>query len=213
MEEHQEDLGHAQAPAPIRWFPILLTAGAIAVAILAFWPRPRTPRNDQGSHHPAVGSEIRELVLQGLTGNSTDLQPEDWQGKVVFLNFWGPWCGPCGVEFPHLVQFEQQFHGREDFCFLSVSCSGGPGDERKMRTSTAQFLTQHEANFSALRDDDAVTRAHIMQAAGLGSVNHFAYPTTVILGRDGKIRGLWQGYADGDELAMLEVVQAALAEK
>jgi hypothetical protein len=52
-----------------------------------------------------------------------------------------------------------------------------------------------------------------MQAAGLGSVDHFAYPTTVILDRDGKIRGFWQGYGDGDELAMLEVVQAALAEK
>jgi hypothetical protein len=51
-----------------------------------------------------------------------------------------------------------------------------------------------------------------MQATELGTAAHFAYPTTIILGRDGRIRGMWQGYADGDELAMLDVVQAALNE-
>jgi thiol-disulfide isomerase/thioredoxin len=160
-----------------------------------------------------VGTEIRTLELQALTGDAGDLQPQQWRGKVVFLNFWGPWCGPCGVEFPHLVQLEQQFRARDDFRFVSVSCSGGPGDERSMEVSTAAFLKQQQAGFPTYRDANAIARTQIMYATQLGTANDFAYPTTVILGRDGKIRGLWQGYADGDELAMLEVVQAALQEK
>lgn len=214
MKEHQDDLGSpSSSPAPIRWAPVFLAAIAISVAILTLWPRPGSPRTDQGSRHPAVGTQISELDLQALTDNAANISPSDWKGKVVFLNFWGPWCGPCGVEFPHLVELEKKFRPSQDFRFLSVSCSGRPGDDLHMRDSTAAFLKQQQASFPVYRDANGAARAHVMQAAELGTVAHFAYPTTLVLGSDGKIRGLWQGYADGDEQAMLDVVQAALNEK
>ena len=174
--------------------------------MIFFISRPRS-RADQGANHPAVGKQVEILELQPLTGDPPPISAADLRGKVTVINYWGPWCGFCVVEFPHLVELEDHFVQNPDFQFLSVSCSGAPGDDLDMAESTAQFQAQHRASFPTWRDSDMVSRTHL---ASLATEEQIGYPTTVVIGRDAKILGLWIGYMEGEERDLRQLVEQAL---
>jgi len=164
-----------------------------------------------GDKHPAVGTKIDVVRLQPITEGAEPVSTADIEGKVTLINFWGPWCGYCEVEFPHLVDMVNHFEKNSDFDFLSVSCPANPSDSGSLAAETEDFLKRYKAEFPAYTDNDAVTRQHLVEATKIGEDN-FGYPTTVVLGRDGKVRGMWVGYVPGWEKQMKRVVDAALAE-
>lgn len=164
----------------------------------------------EGVNHPSVGSTITQLELQPLTGTEDPLLFADVEGKVALVNFWGPWCGYCVVEFPHLVELEQHFRKRDDFKLVSVSCSGHDGDDTSMEETTRIFMAQQQADFPTYRDPDFGLRRHIAEQAALDG---FGYPTTVLIGKDGKVKGIWIGYRDGMETQMRTAIDAALTEE
>ena len=205
-----------ETPPPGRAFPwlavgvVVLAAGLLALSVVARRSAIDLPPGEDlsmGPNHPAVGRQLDELQLQPLTGEPPPLSSSDLQGRVTLLNFWGPWCPPCRIEFPHLAELEEHFRAEADFRFVSVSCSGGPGSDEEMADETERFLRQQQADFPTHRDADSLTRAAIHRVAG-----QFAYPTTLVLGRDGSIRAFWLGYAPGVERQMRQVVEEALAE-
>src|SRR5579884_2994417 len=59
-----------------------------------------------------------DFTLQDANGASVKLT--DYRGKVVLLNFWATWCGPCNLEIPWFEEFEQQYKSR-GFEVLGVS--------------------------------------------------------------------------------------------
>ena len=174
--------------------------------MIFFISRPRS-RADQGANHPAVGKQVEILELQPLTGDPPPISAADLRGKVTVINYWGPWCGFCVVEFPHLVELEDHFVQNPDFQFLSVSCSPD-GDDLNLAESTAQFQAQHRASFPTWRDAEMVSRMHL---ASLVGEEQIGYPTTVVIGRDSKILGLWSGYLEGEERDLRQLVEQALS--
>ncbi len=165
-----------------------------------------------GAKHPAVGTKLDVVRLQPLTPGAEPVSAADIEGKVTLMNLWGPWCGYCEVEFPHLVDMVKHFETNDDFRFLSVSVPASPSEDASLAAETEDFLKRYKANFPAYTDNDAVTRRHLVEATKIGA-DGFGYPTTLVLGRDGKIRGMWVGYVGGWEKQMRRVVEAALAEK
>ena len=196
------------------------TAMGIAAVLAVFWLNALVGCQeglpggyDQvGAEHPAVGSQIDVVRLQPLTAGTEPVSASDIEGKVTLMNFWGPWCGYCEVEFPHLVDMVNHFEQNPDFAFLSVSCPANPADSGSLAAETEDFLKRFKAGFPAYTDNDGVTRMHLVEATKIGADN-FGYPTTVVLGRDGKVRGMWIGYVAGWEKNMKRVVDDALAEK
>ena len=188
----------------------VLLAVAVGALFLSWATRNSRSGGEGAASHPAVGRKVSLVELQPLTGEAEQVRLGDLQGKVSLVNFWGPWCGPCILEFPHLAELQQHYEGRGDFRFVSVSCSGGPGDDKAMEATTAAFLAEHQAKFPTYRDAESVTRAHLTDVTGTGG---FAYPTTVLLGRNAEIRGLWLGHRDGDEIEMKRLVDAELEKK
>jgi thiol-disulfide isomerase/thioredoxin len=186
------------------WF-LLLAGLVLAVAIRSSIVTPAPEA--RGERDPAVGKKLTRFRLEPLTGESRPVTEANLDGKVTLVNFWGPWCPACVVEFPHLVELEQHFRARPGFQFFSVSSNPDPRDEQGLREGTEQFLKQHQADFPTYHDPQAETIIELTKAAQLGD---FAFPATLLLGPDGAIRGLWIGYVPGDELAVRQAIEKEL---
>ena len=188
-----------------RLFVIALVGGALILAVIAF--RQQQKRlGGAGKQHPAVGKAYLPHQFSPLTAK-TPVQEAELKGKVVLVNFWGYWCPPCRTEFPHLMDLEKSLQGNPDFRFISVACSNeSSSDEDELRDRTTAFLTEQRAELLTYFDPEAAEQSRIAEITGENSV----YPTTLIIGRDGTIRGLWPGYIAGYELQMRAVIDEAL---
>lgn len=192
---------------PLLWPWIGLALVVLVVFLTRSWWQP--PREPPGQAHPAVSTKLTTFQLQPLTGDARELDITALDGKVTLINFWGTWCGPCAIEFPHLVEIEQHFRSRPGFQFVSVSSNANPFDETGLAENTADFLKRHQAEFPTYRDSQAHTvRALIADL----QLENFGYPTTILVGPDRTVLGLWSGYSPGDEKDVQRAVEKALDE-
>jgi thiol-disulfide isomerase/thioredoxin len=104
-----------------------------------------------------------------LDGSPFDLTAE--KGNVVLLNVWATWCGPCRFEIPELKKLHDEFSPRG---FKVVGVSVDEGDPAEVK----QFVTDQKMNYPVVLDPEGRI-ANLLQTMVL--------PTTVLIGRDGKI--------------------------
>src|ERR1039457_3735390 len=116
-----------------------------------------------------------EFTLKDSNGQTVHLA--DYKGKVVLLDFWATWCGPCKVEIPWFMEFEQQFKAR-GFAVLGVSM-----DEDGW-TSVKPYIVKQKINYRILLGNDQVGDAY----GGVESL-----PTTFVIDRDGRIAARHEG--------------------
>jgi thiol-disulfide isomerase/thioredoxin len=130
------------------------------------------------------------------------------KGKVILLDFWATWCGPCFEAFPYLSDLQETYK-REGLEVLGVTrfygeADGMPADEEAEIRSLKKFrLTQ------SLPYDFVVAR---------GAANHINYgspslPTAVIIDRKGVVRYVEAGSGPGREEEIREAVLKLLSEK
>jgi peroxiredoxin len=103
----------------------------------------------------------------------------DYKGKVVLLNFWATWCGPCKVEVPWFVEFEKEYQDR-GFAVLGISMDDGGLQVVK------PFMAEHKVNYRVAIGTDQVARLY----GGVDSL-----PTTFIIDREGRIASAHIGLA------------------
>jgi len=121
----------------------------------------------------------------------------DFRGKVVYLDFWGTWCAPCRQELPASVRLAQQFAGR-GVVFVSVAVNDP--EQKWQQVLAAERLTA--LGQVQLRSADAA----VPTAYQVG-----AYPTYLLIGRDGRIR-LAAAPRPSDGAAAVAAIEQALAE-
>ncbi len=109
------------------------------------------------------------FTLKDSNGKSVSLA--DYKGKVVLLNFWATWCGPCGLEIPWFEEFEQQYKS-QGFAVLGVSMDDDGWSAVK------PYMEEHKMNYRVLLGNDSVSQLY----GGLD-----ALPTTFIIDREGNI--------------------------
>lgn len=157
--------------------------------------------------HPAVGKKFFRYQLRPLAGAEQPLASGDLDGKVTLINNWGPWCGPCRAEFPELLQLLGRYESNDEFQFVSISWSNGDSLAQH-QFDTKQFLETFQASIPVYLDVDGTFRNSFQFAAG-----EMVFPSTVVLDREGVIRGLWMGYEPGITDEMSQLLGELLAEK
>jgi peroxiredoxin len=110
------------------------------------------------------------FTLKNLDGKPVKLT--DYAGKVVLLDFWATWCGPCKVEIPFFIDLYEKYRSR-GFEVVGVVVL----DDFKR---AAPFARQFKMNYTILNSED---REDVDAAYG----PMFALPTTFLIGRDGRI--------------------------
>lgn len=115
--------------------------------------------------------------------NGTSVKLSDYRGKVVLLNFWATWCGPCAMEIPWFEEFEQQYKA-QGFEVLGVSM-----DEDGWK-AIKPYLAEHKVNYRVLLGDDSVTQLY----GGVESL-----PTSFMIDRTGKVAYVHVGLAGKNE--------------
>ena len=118
--------------------------------------------------------------LKDLNGNKLDLA--DYKGKVVLLDFWATWCGPCRIEIPGFVELQERYRERG----LAVIGVLTQDEESNVPVFYREFRMNYHV---ALGDDDG-------KVAGLYHCC-FGLPTTFLIGRDGRIYARHEGTAPG----------------
>ncbi len=189
---------------------ILLLAAVLICLYLVGQARIPIPTEPTGVRHPSVGVSFTHLSLQPLTGDGAAVQLEDVAGRPFLINFWGEWCPPCRIEFPHLVKLRTKLEAGGG-AFFSVSCGGGDGpeDPDELQFLTKKFLEQRRVkDFPTYWDPDFATRLNFFKAAQL---SEFAYPMTVLVDAQGVIQGIWVGYWVGAEKEMEQAALSLLA--
>jgi len=145
---------------------VLLLGLAVIAACNQVKSHPETTRFSAKVHNDRKSAP--EFTLTDANGSKVKLA--DYRGKVVLLNFWATWCGPCQVEIPWFQDFEKQYKSR-GFEVLGVSM-----DEDGW-SAVKPYIAEHKLNYRVLLGDDSVSQLY----GGLD-----ALPTTFIIDRDGK---------------------------
>jgi thiol-disulfide isomerase/thioredoxin len=189
------------------WVAAAALSGVILASLWKSSPGPLANRSAES------GLPLTHLELAPLVGDAEPLALADLRGKIVLLNLWGPWCANCQVEMPHLVRILAEWKGRADFRFVSVSCGQGITDDAsQLQAESAAYLHRKDYHFDVHWDPDSSTRQAIATASGLGE-SGLVYPVTVVLDRQGTVRGAWSGaYVVGVERDMAMLVNRLLAE-
>ena len=104
----------------------------------------------------------------------------DYRGKVVLLNFWATWCGPCQIEIPWFIEFEQKYKAR-DFAVLGVSF-----DDDGWK-SVRPYIAAHKINYRIMIGTEKMSQLY----GGVDSL-----PTTFIVDRQGRIAAQHVGLVD-----------------
>jgi peroxiredoxin len=129
----------------------------------------------------AVGMPTPAFTLKDENGAVA--HAADYKGKVLLLDFWATWCGPCKIEIPWFIDFERQFKD-QGFAVLGVSM-----DEDGWR-AIKPYVQNMKMNYRVLLGDDAISSAY----GGLDSL-----PTTLLIDRQGNIASVHVGVTMGKE--------------
>jgi thiol-disulfide isomerase/thioredoxin len=134
-----------------------------------------------------------DFVLADLNGD--DMTLAEQRGKVVFLNFWATWCGPCREEMPSMQTLYDELKD-EGFEIVAVNV-------REDRDTASGFVEANGFTYPVLLDlDGRVTIRYGIRA----------YPTTYIVDRDGHVLGVRPGYNDWATEEVVAAFRSLLAQ-
>ncbi|MDQ2666416.1 MAG: TlpA family protein disulfide reductase [Gemmatimonadota bacterium] len=121
----------------------------------------------------AVGMQAPPMQGETLVGPKRMKTLADYKGKVVLLNVWATWCGPCREEMPSMETLYREF-GPQGLEIVAVSVDD-PGSEKTILA----FAKELGLTFEILHDPDKVTARHYQMTG---------YPESFIIGKEGTIR-------------------------
>jgi peroxiredoxin len=157
---------------------VAFTAALLIASLVTSCSSPRTvkaaPLKAEKDRKPAP-----DFALKDADGKLVHLS--DYKGKVVLLDFWATWCGPCRIEIPWFMEFERR-HKDKGFEVLGVSMDDEGWEAVK------PFLAELGVNYRVVMGNDETAQMY-------GGVD--ALPTTFLIDKSGKIAAVHVGLDAG----------------
>ena len=170
----------AQRENPTRFLGILLPVVAAGILLLATYRiLPRALEQSFANQETTVYPEFSLTTLEGAP-----LSSRDFRGKVVVIDFWASWCGPCLRAMPLVEQLQERYAARPDVQFLAVNTSW----RGETREKAIAFARERQLSIPAAYD----SAAKVTSLLGIQSI-----PTALILDKSGNVRFRHTGAAAG----------------
>ena len=150
-----------------------------------------------GSGYPKLASQVASAQIKGLDGSTYTLN--DKAGKILLVNLWATWCGPCRFEIPALVRMQEK-HGPQGFEVLGLNT-----DEEDQQVIN-DFAAELKVNYPIAYADTS------LQAAMLKISKFPGIPQSFLIDREGRLRGVFKGANPADIRKMEEVVAKVVNE-
>jgi thiol-disulfide isomerase/thioredoxin len=115
-----------------------------------------------------------DLRLQNLDGKP--VSPDSFKGKVMVVDFWATWCGPCIAEIPEFNELQKKFAGKGVEVMGVALASGTPSEVKP-------FVDRFKMKYSVVMGDDDQTY----------DLNIVGYPTTYLVTKDWKVYKVYMG--------------------
>jgi thiol-disulfide isomerase/thioredoxin len=168
----------------MRRFSLLLQAGFLAALFLGcdFLSKARPAK---------IGADVSTVSFQDEQGKRLTLA--EYKGKVVLVDVWATWCPPCRASLPEIIVLQRKAETDSRFAVLAVSLDqGGFADIEAFRRDNPNMAIR---SFLPLNGKSLEPFGEIP-----------GIPTTLVIGRDGKLIKRWSGYYEGR--AEKELMQA-----
>lgn len=146
---------------------------------------------------------LRDLPLKTIDGEALKLT--DYADKVVVINLWATWCGPCRLEMPDLVKLDNEYKSR-GLVVLGLSTSyNEQNDESRVRN----YIRTQKVGYKILWDDGTLAAPLVQTVHGPSVI-----PQSFVISRSGRIVKHFPGFSPVTTPGqMREAVEAALNDK
>lgn len=181
---------------------LIMTTAAIALAVTFAMRANRALRNLSApttATNQASTAALPDFTVRDLEGHDVTLS--QFRGKVVLLNFWATWCGPCNIEIPWLMEFHQKYNAR-GFTVLGVAM------DEEGKTAVTPFVqtkrfrlgdARQPMNYPIVLGNDEI-------ADKFGGL--LGFPTSILISKSGHVVQRVDGLVSYDEID--KTIQAEL---
>ncbi|MEU0334024.1 TlpA disulfide reductase family protein [Streptomyces sp. NPDC006193] len=147
-----------------------------------------------------AGKRAAAPDLSGKTIDGKTLDVADYRGKVVVLNVWGSWCGPCREEAKYFAKVSKAYAGK-GVQFVGINTRDSS------TTPAIAFEKDHGVEYPSLYDPTG----KLMLRFRKGTLNPQLIPSTLVIDRHGRVAA--RALEALDDTALLKMLQPVLAEK
>jgi len=171
-------------------------------------PPPSAPPSESLTSKPAyvpTGPPVMSVLPESLLSrelkaiDNSSFRLTDFDGKVIVVNVWATWCGPCRREIPDYEKVRKEYAGREvEFIALTTE------DPLAARDKVQKFVRDMNFGFRVGWADPATART-LMNGRS-------AIPQTLVVDKNGQIVSHWRGYSAGESRDRLkQAIEKALS--
>ncbi|MDR6781948.1 TlpA family protein disulfide reductase [Pedobacter africanus] len=149
-----------------------------------------------GLEATAIGKSAVALRKKDMNGNDVSL--ETLKGKYVILDFWGSWCHPCRLSHPHLKELYAKYKA-DGFEIVGIAEEPGQSLE-KGRKAWLNAVKEDGIDWIQVLNNEGIEHFDAVKAYGIS-----AFPTKILLDREGKIIGRYIGNNKDIDAKLTEV--------
>ncbi len=142
-----------------------------------------------------VGQVAPGVSLPSLSQPAQSISLADFRGKVVYLDFWASWCGPCRLSFPQLQRLHEEL-GPDGFEVLAINVD-------EFEPDALAFLKEIPVTYPVVRDASGDSPA---------TYGVLGMPTGYLIDRAGIVRQVHQGFRKSDGEKLRQEIAELLAE-